>query len=300
MNCLARIPRLYYPILSLVSKRYRSLLTSLELYDIRTLLGRTENCLYVSLRLSSESKPCWFTLCRKPTPIPNPSRNPNSRWFTSCFRPYKILKNRTRKEENKSSEKFMVSVPIRNDCPQFGLTSTLGTTIGSNIYMIGGHIDGAVSSRVFILDCRSHTWHEAPSMQMSRKCPLVSVLDGKIYVVDRKNVADPSNLIEFFDPKIQIWEHVPIPSEELRGSYITRSLVLGEKLYLFGYKSTVYKPKEQIWDVVGLEKCLRWVRNSSSCVIDNACSLYCTFQKDHMLRHRGTIVEIFEGFENIT
>ncbi|EFH50975.1 hypothetical protein ARALYDRAFT_911532 [Arabidopsis lyrata subsp. lyrata] len=59
LHCLARVSRLYYPILSLVSKRFRSLVTSLELHDIRIVLGRTENCLYMCLYFSSESKPCW-------------------------------------------------------------------------------------------------------------------------------------------------------------------------------------------------------------------------------------------------
>jgi len=46
LNCLARISRLYYPTLSLVSKRFRSLLASTELYETRRLLGTSESCLY--------------------------------------------------------------------------------------------------------------------------------------------------------------------------------------------------------------------------------------------------------------
>ncbi|KAL0750214.1 hypothetical protein Bca101_032217 [Brassica carinata] len=43
LNCLARISRLYYPTLSLISKRFHSLLASTELYRTRRLLGSTEN-----------------------------------------------------------------------------------------------------------------------------------------------------------------------------------------------------------------------------------------------------------------
>lgn len=70
LNCLARVSRLYYPTLCLVSKRFRSLITSLELYQTRALLGRTESCLYLCLRLSYGSKQCWYTLCKRPTPSP--------------------------------------------------------------------------------------------------------------------------------------------------------------------------------------------------------------------------------------
>lgn len=74
LNCLARVSRLYYPTLSLVSKRFRSLLGS----KTRTLLGLTESCLYVSLVFPRSCKSRWFTLCGIPTRFPNPS----SRWFT--------------------------------------------------------------------------------------------------------------------------------------------------------------------------------------------------------------------------
>jgi len=276
LNILGRVSRLYYPILSLVSKRFRSLVGSLELYKIRTLLGRrTENCLYLSLRFSYGSNPRWFTLCRRPTRTPSPEPNLKSRWFTSCFRP--ILTNLTRatsKEEKKLSENLMVSIPTSNDCPLSGLTCN---TIGSYIYMIGGYINGVLSSRVFFLDCRSHTWHEAPSMQVARKSPLVNVLDGKIYVVEGWRGSDYSNLIEIFDPKTQKWEHVPSPSAEMRGRYISKGLVYEEKLYLFGDKNVVYKPKESRWDALGFDMNLWLVSYGSSCVIDNVC--YMVFYK---------------------
>ncbi|EOA32364.1 hypothetical protein CARUB_v10015631mg [Capsella rubella] len=72
LNCLARVPRLYYHTLSLVSKRLRSLLASTELYQTRILLGWTE-------------KQC-FTLCRKPNSSKNvlvPITSPNSATYDS-------------------------------------------------------------------------------------------------------------------------------------------------------------------------------------------------------------------------
>ncbi|CAL9232517.1 unnamed protein product [Arabidopsis halleri] len=268
-NCLARVSRLYYPILSLVSKRFRSLGSSLELYENRMLLGHTENCLYLSLRFSSESDTRWFTLCRRPTRIPNP--NPNSRWFASCFRPDRILKNHTMKKEKKSSDNLMVLFQI----PSLSTPPSEWTriAIGSNIYMMSIFSNGVFSSRFFFMDCRSHTLHEAPSMHRAPKKPSVNVLDGKIYVIEGCENPDYSNLIECFDQKTLTWEHVPSPSAEIRGSYISGSLVFDGKLYLFGDKYLVYKPKENKWDVVGLEMPLRWTPSYISCVVDNV--IYC-------------------------
>ncbi|CAN7009002.1 unnamed protein product [Brassica rapa subsp. trilocularis] len=45
---------MHYPILSLVSKGFRSLTSSRELYQNRFLLNRTENCLYVCLQFPTE------------------------------------------------------------------------------------------------------------------------------------------------------------------------------------------------------------------------------------------------------
>ncbi|CAA0394777.1 unnamed protein product [Arabidopsis thaliana] len=124
LNCLARVSRLYYPILSLVSKRFSSLVASPELYKIRKLLGQTESCLYV------------------------------------------------------------------------------------------------------------------------------------------------------FDPKTQIWECVASPSTGIRGRFGLNSLAIDGKLYLFGDKNLVYKPKEKTWDVVGFEINFHWIPHDSFCVIDKVIIYY--------------------------
>ncbi|EOA14219.1 hypothetical protein CARUB_v10027374mg [Capsella rubella] len=65
VSILARVSRSYHTKLSLVSKSFRSILASPELYQTRTLLGRTETFLYVCLRFPDEANPRWFTLYRK-------------------------------------------------------------------------------------------------------------------------------------------------------------------------------------------------------------------------------------------
>ncbi|CAN8269569.1 unnamed protein product [Cochlearia groenlandica] len=66
LNRLARVPRLYYPTLSLVSNSFGSLIASPELYNTRSLLGHGESCLYVCLLFNNDRNPTWFTLCSKP------------------------------------------------------------------------------------------------------------------------------------------------------------------------------------------------------------------------------------------
>ncbi|XP_010424544.1 PREDICTED: putative F-box/kelch-repeat protein At4g11770 [Camelina sativa] len=272
LNCLVRVSRLYYPILSLVSKRFRSIVTSIELYQIRTLLRRTENCLYVRLRFGSESLPRWFALCRRPTRIhtpttPNP--NPNSRWFSSCFSSHRNLTNHARKEVKKSTDEYILfSTPTtKNNSSRCLVTFN---PIGPSINMVSSYINGAFMSKVFLfMDSRSNLWYDAPNMTVARKRPIMSVLDGKLYVVEGCKDSDSSNLIEFFDPKTQIWEHVPCPSTEILGRIVSKTLVIDGKLYVFGDKNVVYVPNDNRWYVVALDMFSSLVTHYSSCVIGN-------------------------------
>ncbi|VVB13005.1 unnamed protein product [Arabis nemorensis] len=64
LNILARISIIHRPTLSLVSKSFRSLIASPDHYATRSLIGKTEDSLYVCLDLNT--LPRWFTLA--PTP----------------------------------------------------------------------------------------------------------------------------------------------------------------------------------------------------------------------------------------
>ncbi|KFK30797.1 hypothetical protein AALP_AA6G027200 [Arabis alpina] len=226
-----------------------SLLTSKELYKTRTLLGTTESCLHVILFSS-----LWFTLCRRPT-----------RPILSCFcRTWKNL---------------LVSVPTHNLSSR-PIRCARPAAVGSDIYMIGGCIkrelfvhcfNYEISTRVFVLDCLSYTWHEAPSMHVPRIIPLMTVIDETIYVVEGSKYNHSEYVIECFDTKTKIWETLPIPGAAMR---IYQSLAIKGNLYLVGEKkNVVYKPKEKKWDAVGPEVHSP-ADTLSTCVVDNVSFWY--------------------------
>ncbi|KAL9841361.1 F-box protein [Arabidopsis thaliana] len=78
VTILARLSRSYYPKLSLVSKTFRAILASPELYQTRILLSRTETFLYVCLSFPGEPNPGWFTLYRKPNQTLTTKKKKNS------------------------------------------------------------------------------------------------------------------------------------------------------------------------------------------------------------------------------
>ncbi|CAA7023940.1 unnamed protein product [Microthlaspi erraticum] len=117
LSCFARVSRLDYPTLPLASKGFGSLISSPELYQIRSQLNRTEICLYVCLSLPPDPNPKWFTLCRRPklgSPLLVPVTSPPSTPVEANF-----------------------------------------VAVVSEIYQIGGRINGVPSSNVSVLDCRS-------------------------------------------------------------------------------------------------------------------------------------------------
>ncbi|CAH2075990.1 unnamed protein product [Thlaspi arvense] len=261
LNCLARVPILYYPILSLVSKTFRSMIASSELYETRSRLNRTEKRLYLCIYFPLDPVTRWFTLCRLPD----------------------------RNLTNKSSGYLMQEIPSpKYISPE--RSSTL-VAVGSNVYKIGGaDIEDRYtfwkrvhSSSVAVLDCRSHTWRNAPSMRMKRSSSsTASLLDGKIYVAggckDKYVHHNSPDWIEAFDTVTQTWGSVKNPRvfelhHEFRDKpFVAGSFPLEGKLYMFGDTFAVYHPEEDRWDDLRYDYSnyrMSWGARSSHCVIDD-------------------------------
>ncbi|KAL0726308.1 hypothetical protein Bca4012_022401 [Brassica carinata] len=262
INCLSRVSRVYYHFLRRVSKRFRSILASPELYATRSRLNRTEKCIYLYIRFPLDPKTYWLTLSRLP------SRN----------------------IANGSSGYYAEQIP----CPNYlrpAQSSTL-VSVGSDIYKIGGanHLhECKIWKRnycvsVSVLDCRTHTWRQAPSMGMARNANSTATLfDGKIYVAggcDEKYVSYP-NWMEAFDLETQTWAPVTNPRifrlhEENRvKGFGAKSVSLEGKLYIFGDESAVYNPEEGKWSALGDDMYrMSRVERERHCVIDDVLFLW--------------------------
>ncbi|ESQ56140.1 hypothetical protein EUTSA_v10027065mg [Eutrema salsugineum] len=243
VSCFARVSRLYYPTLSLVSKHFRSLLASPELYKARSLLGHTESCLYVCLKFHPGLYPRWYTLCRKPN---------------------KTLTNDDISEKAKSSGYVLAPVQIPRSPPACfsGLVA-----VGSNIYNIEER-----SSWISILECTSHTWREAPNLREKLTSLSASVVDQKIYVAgsNRKFGCGLKNSLEVFDTRTQTWDLDPIPCSETKYEFVNhRSACIDGKFYVnAGAETVAYDSKEGRWDLEGGDM-NDHMQLDSYCEIDN-------------------------------
>ncbi|XP_010451194.1 PREDICTED: F-box/kelch-repeat protein At4g25710-like [Camelina sativa] len=263
---IARVPILYYPILSLVSKSFRSLLSSPGLYKIRSLLGRMESRLYVCMDILPPGKgPAWFTLCRKPD---------------------RTLSDK--EEEMKSSGYALARVPF----PHSPLVTNGNlVAVGSDIYNLGTPSNGkASSSSVWILDCTSHTWREAPSLPVELSSTVTaSVLDQKIYVAGWYKADDApadysmKNSFTVLDTTKtqQACDLVPIHCSLAQGKLITLSTCIGGKVYVGNWGIMVgYNPVEGCWENVG-QAMSQYLLSDCYCEIDDV--LY-SLASDRVLR----------------
>lgn len=157
--------------------------------------------------------------------------------------------------------------------PRVSYHSTVG--VGSDIYVIGGHY-GVLTSSVRILDCRSHTWRDAPNMMVARGNPIAVYLDDKIYVMDGYENDKFPNWIEVFDIKTQTWRALPSPGAdiELNDCFVVNPDALEGKIYVASYtKDYTYDPKCDTWKVVREKSSFQEIRDL--CVIDNVMYSFC-------------------------
>ncbi|KAL1200197.1 F-box/kelch-repeat protein [Cardamine amara subsp. amara] len=255
LSIIARVSRLYYPTLSLVSKSFRSMLASPELYKARSLLGRKESCLYLCVKMNHSCR--WFTLCRKPD---------------------KTLTSDT-SEKKKSNSYVLAKVPIPYS-PDANFSSLVA--VGSNIYNIGISESRfkAFSSTVSVLDCTSHTWRKAPSLLVEPFTLSASVLDQKIYVagsyIDDDDSKFLKNSFEVFDTRTQVWDLESMPHSVVEDKSFTNSACIDENIHVMaGSRLVAYNPKEGRWDNMVPQPAMMstYVCSYSRCEIDNVS--YC-------------------------
>ncbi|KAH0894331.1 hypothetical protein HID58_056760, partial [Brassica napus] len=254
VNCLARISRMYYPTLSIISKSFRSLLSSTELYTARSHIGTTEQCLYVCLSDESYQSPQWFTLCI----------NPNRTLTVSTIK------------KKKTVGKSLAPIPSSSDFPSVS-ESTL--VVGSDIYVIGGPIKTELSmpkctrpsSAVRILDCRTHTWRDAPSMIVPRNHALTCFYDGKIYVMGGCGELEEP-WAEVFETNTQTWKPLSDPGTEIRNigscTFYTIKEIKGKIFFWNPNRAYAYDTSQDNWESYAE----LW--ESTTCLIDGGVQYY--------------------------
>ncbi|CAA7051885.1 unnamed protein product [Microthlaspi erraticum] len=230
LSCVARTSRSDRAALSLVSRGYRSLAASPDLYKTRSRMGLTETYTYVCMRSCLDQNPRWYILRRGES------------------------ENRLVRIQVPFCERSILTLPQTDERMMTHALPTEGSTVVAldwGIYVIGGLIQGQFTDEVWLLDCRTHTWRQAPSMRVERAKPAAGIVAGKIYVFGGCIEPDSSHWAEAFDPKTQTWETLaPMPDERLRsGGFRNTVVVREEKVYAVDSRdrSFYYSPSDGKW-----------------------------------------------------
>ncbi|EFH39331.1 kelch repeat-containing F-box family protein [Arabidopsis lyrata subsp. lyrata] len=246
VNILARVSRSYHPNLSLVCKSFRSILASPELYQTRTLLGKTETFLYVCLRFPDEANPRWFTLYRKP------NQNLTKK------------KKKKKKKKEDSSVNLLAPTPILNS-PHVEWARLIA--VGSNLYAITAAIEDSPCSNVWYLDCRTHTWLEAPRMRIAHTN---SELDKNVYLAGSSENPYSLNCVEVYNTKTQTWNPVPPQKRKFKFGNMEGKIYMNP-VRENPRKVVALKPKVMTWEAVGWDTDLD---RGSICMMENIAYCY--------------------------
>ncbi|KAL4297879.1 hypothetical protein GQ457_12G014920 [Hibiscus cannabinus] len=205
MHILARLPRIHYFNLRLVSHKWKATLMSPQLFNLRKELGMTEEWLYVLTKVEEE-KPLWYALdpflrkWQRLPPIPSIISEGESR---------KSLWNMVG-PSNKIVE-FIKGWLGQKDGP----TSFCGSGIGVDgcLYVLGGFSRAGTLRNVWQFNPILNAWSEMSPMSTGRAYCKTSILNNKLYVVGGVSQGQggltPLQSAEVFDPRTGIWSEVP-------------------------------------------------------------------------------------------
>ncbi|WZZ10205.1 hypothetical protein YC2023_096126 [Brassica napus] len=226
----------YYPILSLVSKTFRSLILSRNLNHARSYHKTQEKLFYICLQLPDRPLPLWFTL-----------------WI----KPYQ-----TEEENMKKKKATLVQVPSSYARRE----PLLVRTVGSDKYALRQRYPP--SPFMLVRNKERDIWRNTPNMTVSRVNPAACVLHGKIYVMGGCNAnKSAKSWGEVFDTETRTWEPLPDPGDELRFSSVIREIkIIRGKLLVRSNdeKDSVYDPKTRKWKATAKAR-----EDDSRCMVGN-------------------------------
>ncbi|CAA7052190.1 unnamed protein product [Microthlaspi erraticum] len=236
VDIIARSPICYHTAISVVSRRFRSLVASPELYQVRrSLFDFNEPCLYFVLENIENSENRVYILRRKP-----------------------------------DGGRRLVLIPSLPALPR----EASFVAVDSKIHVFGGFNHHGKTSSALSIDCRPrcHTVQPLPSMPVPVASSVAGIIDEKIYVFGDTNYN--SQVMVVFNTETQTWEEQPrvIEPDFKLGHDLYGCVVMDKKMCMRHYRgSFVYEPKE---NKLKEEIDLTWRKWESGCGIDDECYYY--------------------------
>lgn len=256
LEILARVPRICYLNMKMVSRRWRAALSGAEVYQLRKELGRTEEWVYILTKVE-DGKLAWHALDpssgrwqRLPL-MPNTQRGSLGLWPRILMDPSTKFADMVRG--------WLGTMDTSVNMPFYGCG--VGTVDGC-LYVLGGLSSSSAIKSVWRYDPCANSWQESSPMTTGRAFCKTSVLDDKLYVVGGitrgKKGLTSLRSAEVYDPRTGLW--APVPS--MLFSKFTRPVAAGattykgrlcvpQNLYYYPFYADIsgemYDPKTNTW-----------------------------------------------------
>ncbi|XP_050376511.1 F-box/kelch-repeat protein At1g22040-like [Argentina anserina] len=213
IQIIARIPRIHYLKLKMVSRTWKTTIMTSELFNLRKELGTTEEWLYVLTKVDSD-KLIWHALdplagkWQKLPPMPSVCPEDESRRALAARRMWKMVGSSIR-----LADVIMGWLGRKDALDRMPFCGCAVGAVDGCLYVLGGF------SRATALSCAWHynpvinSWSESTPMSMGRAYCKTGILNNKLYVVGgvtrgRGGLA-PLQSAEVFDPKTGLWSQLP-------------------------------------------------------------------------------------------
>ncbi|XP_061365328.1 F-box/kelch-repeat protein At1g22040 isoform X2 [Gastrolobium bilobum] len=212
LQIIARVPRICYFNVRLVSRKWKSTIMSSELYKVRKELGTTEEWLYLLIKVGG-NKLLWHAL------------DPRSQiWQRLPCMPNVVDEEESRKGSSRlwmwnMVEGIRIAEVIRGFLGQkdsFDEMPFYGCAIGAVdgcLYVLGGFSKALTMRCVWRFDPIQNMWSNVTSMSTGRAYCKTGILNNKLYVVGGVSQGQaglvPLQSAEVFDPSTDTWSHVP-------------------------------------------------------------------------------------------
>ncbi|XWS25243.1 hypothetical protein CRYUN_Cryun27aG0052700 [Craigia yunnanensis] len=208
MQILARLPRIHYFNLRLVSQKWKATVMSPQLFKLRKERGMTEEWLYVLTKVEEE-KLLWHALdplsrkWQRLPPIPNVICEEESR---------KSLWNMVG-SSIKIAEFIRGWLGHKDRSNHMQFCGCAIAAVDGSLYVLGGFTRSSTMRNVWRFDPILNAWTEVASMSIGRAYCKTSILDNKLYVVggvsQGRGRLTPLHSAEVFNPRTGTWTQVP-------------------------------------------------------------------------------------------
>ncbi|MQM21808.1 hypothetical protein Taro_054853 [Colocasia esculenta] len=240
---LARIPRICYLNLKLVSRCWRDAITSNEIFQLRKELNSTEEWLYLLTKMESE-KLHWHALdplsgrWQRLPPMPDVVYDEDSKRGLSGLRMWNVVGTSIKIAD--VIKGWLGRRDVLDRMPFCGCA--IGAVDGC-LYVLGGFSRSSAMTCVWRYNPRLNAWQEVNPMSVGRAYCKTGLLNNKLYVVGGvsrgRGGLTPLQSAEVFDPRSGLW--TPMPSMPFSKAQVLPTAFLADMLKPIATGMTSYK-----------------------------------------------------------